>query len=898
MAINSYYTSLSILGAGSNLVGFDYSAVANASRRVLPGQQALTQAQTTQAKSSVGSTTTQQAKTITQSEVQKRFFSDKPLIDVNDPSFKGLKLTETQKQIRALYAGLQRMGEMSNYAKSDDPGAASQLSALDRQFKKYMKEVDSFIKGTDFKGLDILEGVKLATTSAKVSSPSTKSYIQSTVLHTSSVLDVPGVTGAEKFTVQTNNGGVVTNVAIDLANMTGSPTLDNIVSYVNSELQNAGVLVRFQATNVAPAAASSTATQPTAQWALQVNTVDVEQVTFIDDAASSVDAVYVSGNSGTSLDSAGFVKKLSDLAAGSPTLDWSRTINTAKSEKVYGSATDADGNLFVVGSTGGDLGGEINTSGANDLFLTKFDAAGKVVWQHLLGSQSDAKGFSVATDSSGNVIVTGQTAGKLTGGAIGGSGDAFVTKFDGDGQEKWTRQIAPLSGDAAFSVAVDASDNIFIAGMTDAAISGSVTPAGGRDAFVTKLDSTGAKVYDQQFGTSGTDQASGVAVDNAGNVFVMANVNGDAVVRKYADSSSTTPTWEANLGALGTDGTTGNLVVSGGKVYVTGTTTNAALSGTIVSAHNGGTDAFVTKLSDNGASASVDFTTYVGSTAGDTGANLTVNATSGDIYLVGTAGGSVSGQTFGGINDGYVAKLDTNGAQQWVNQFAGGFGSGATSVQFVTQGSSALNRLGLAPGAVTPFSAGTVTRETSVRADQYFYVQVDDGPAKRVSISNTDSFGYLAFKINSLMSGYGQAKMVTDGKGKHLEISALNGHRVAIKAGAEGYDALEGLGMRATELYGKPDTNDKAAVAKDKTVFALGLTDSMAINSKKTAEDAATLIKNALRVLREAYKFSVEGPSALEKDPKKGPINPAFNAYQNSRLNNAQHALNRLLGAG
>jgi len=898
MAINSYYTSLSLLSGSSGLVGFDYSAVANASRRVLPGQTALAQAQATQAKTSVTGATSQQAKTLSLSEIQKRFFSDKPLIDLNDPSFKGVKLTDTQKQLRALYAGLQKMGEMANYAKSDDPNAATQLNALDRQFKKYMAEVDAFIKKADLKGLDILEGVKIGSTSAKVSSPSNKSYIQSPVLHTSNVLDVPGLTGTEKFTIQTNNGGTVTNVAIDLAGMSGSPTLDNVVSFVNTELQNAGVLVRLQATNVAPEAASTTGTQPTAQWVLQVNTVDIEQVTFIDDAATSVDAIYVSGNSGTSLDSAGFVSKLSDLAAGAPATDWSRTLNTAKADKIFGSATDTNGNLFVVGSTGGDLGGEINTSGANDLFLTKYDSAGKVVWQHLLGSQADAKGFAVATDSAGNVIVTGQASGKLTGGSIGGSGDAFVTKFDSAGQEKWTRQISPLSGDAAFSIAVDSSDNIFIAGMTDAAISGDVTPAGGRDAFVTKLDSTGAKVYDQQFGTSGTDQASGVAVDNAGNVFVSSVINGDAVVRKYADSASTTPTWEVNLGAIGSDGTTGNLVVSGGKVYVTGTTSNAALAGTIVSAHNGGTDAFVTKLSDNGASASIDFTTYVGSTAGDTGANLTLNSSTGDIYVVGMAGGSVSGQTFGGINDGFVAKLNTSGAQQWVNQFAGGYGSNATSVQFVQSGSSALNRLGLSPGAVTPLSAGTVTRDTSVRADQYFYVQVDDGPAKRVTISNTDSFGYLAFKINSLLGGNGQAKMVTDSKGKHLEISALNGHRVAIKEGAAGYNALAGLGMKAVELYGKPDANDKAAVAKDKTVFALGLTDSMAINSKKTAEDAATLIKNALRVLRDAYKFTVEGPSALEKDPKKGPINPAFNAYQNSRMNSAQHALNRLLGAG
>ena len=115
---------------------------------------------------------------------------------------------------------------------------------------------------------------------------------------------------------------------------------------------------------------------------------------------------------------------------------------------VRGSATDAQGNTYVVGTVTGDLGQGI-VQGAQDVFLRKYDSAGHMIWSHLLGSSTRADGFAVAVDSSGNVAIAGRVTDRLTTSATGGGNDSFVSKYNANGDEIFTRQIAPVLDDQA-----------------------------------------------------------------------------------------------------------------------------------------------------------------------------------------------------------------------------------------------------------------------------------------------------------------------------------------------------------------------------------------------------------------------------------------------------------------
>src|SRR5690606_875683 len=78
-------------------------------------------------------------------------------------------------------------------------------------------------------------------------------------------------------------------------------------------------------------------------------------------------------------------------------------------------AVDSQGHIFVIGTTEGDIGREINRADGGDVYLSKYDAAGNVIWQRLLGASGSAEGFSLAIDSGDNIVVAGSVDGSLTG---------------------------------------------------------------------------------------------------------------------------------------------------------------------------------------------------------------------------------------------------------------------------------------------------------------------------------------------------------------------------------------------------------------------------------------------------------------------------------------------------
>ncbi|MCH8979561.1 MAG: SBBP repeat-containing protein, partial [Armatimonadetes bacterium] len=79
----------------------------------------------------------------------------------------------------------------------------------------------------------------------------------------------------------------------------------------------------------------------------------------------------------------------------------------------------------------------------------------------------------------------GGTSGTLPGQTSAGNFDAFVRKYDADGNEVWTRQFGGSGSDRASGISVDAS-GVYVAGSTTGTLPGQ-TSAGSADAFVVKL---------------------------------------------------------------------------------------------------------------------------------------------------------------------------------------------------------------------------------------------------------------------------------------------------------------------------------------------------------------------------------------------------------------------------
>jgi uncharacterized repeat protein (TIGR02543 family) len=333
-----------------------------------------------------------------------------------------------------------------------------------------------------------------------------------------------------------------------------------------------------------------------------------------------------------------------------------------------GVAVDASGNVYVTGSTGGGMDGNTLT-GTRDFFLTVYDSAGTKVRTKQLGVAgqiTDAN--SVAVDANGNVYVAGTTYGGLDGNSLTGGYDFFLTMYDASGNKVRTKQLG-VAGKitTATGVAVDASGNVYVAGYTQGGLDGN-TLTGKEDFFVIMYDSTGNKVRTKQLGAAGAwTLAYGVAVDANGNVYVAGWTSGgldgntvtgieDFFVTMYDASGNKVRTKQVGVAGTVTDAWS-VAVDAGGNVYVAGHT-QGGLDG---NTRTGLADFFVTKYDSSGNKVRTKQLGVAGATTEAAGVAVDAND---NVYVMGYTNGGLDGNTLIGSEDIFVTVYDSAGNKQ------------------------------------------------------------------------------------------------------------------------------------------------------------------------------------------------------------------------------------------
>lgn len=331
-------------------------------------------------------------------------------------------------------------------------------------------------------------------------------------------------------------------------------------------------------------------------------------------------------------------------------------------------AADASGNIYVVGSTNAGLGGNTLT-GSSDLFVAKYNSSGALQYVKQLGAASAyTHAYAVATDTSGNVYVTGTTWGGLDGNTITGVIDLFVAKYSPSGTLQYVKQLGAANAYTyAYSIAIDTSNNVYVAGYTNGGLNGN-TKTGSYDLFVAKYDASGTLSYVKQLGVAGVSAvANSVEADSNGNIFVVGNTSGgldgntltgssDLFVAKY--SSSGTLQYVRQLGAANTTTSAYTVAIdASNNVYVTGATTGSLNGNTKI----GTRDAFVAKYSSSGF---LQYVKQLGASGAATDGNSIAIDGSGNLFVTGDTTGSLAGNALTGTRDFFLAKYTSSGALQ------------------------------------------------------------------------------------------------------------------------------------------------------------------------------------------------------------------------------------------
>lgn len=411
----------------------------------------------------------------------------------------------------------------------------------------------------------------------------------------------------------------------------------------------------------------------------------------------------------------------------SPSFQWVDQFNVSPSSSggvATSVALDASGNVYTSGRFQGiaDFDPGIGTYtlaslGGYDIFITKLDPLGNLLWAKQIGGLANDGGQSITIDLVGNVYAAGYFQGVADfDPGIGvfnmtplGSSDAYISKLDPSGNFIYAKQLGGSSNVFIYSLATDLSGNLLITGFYDG-ISDfdpgigtyTLTTYGSRDSFIMKLNNSGSFLWAIGIGTIGQEESLSLKVDASGNIYstgyfynvidfdsgpgtytVSAKGNFDFYVLKL--NSSGNFIYVKTIGGSFFETSWSLDLDNANNIYVTGyfqdTVDFDPGPGVFNLTCSPWADIFVLKLDNNG---NFIYAKQMpsSSTANNLSRSISVDP-SGNAYITGwfrsttdfDPGSGTYYLTPAGTTDIFISKLDPSGNFGWAKQFVGSSGN-------------------------------------------------------------------------------------------------------------------------------------------------------------------------------------------------------------------------------
>lgn len=459
---------------------------------------------------------------------------------------------------------------------------------------------------------------------------------------------------------------------------------------------------------------------------------------------------------------------------------WAKAINASNVGNSYlapGSMkVDAAGNTYVAGSFGGTVdfdpgaGAQILTSISNgSLFMSKFDEWGNLVWVKTMPctnpgtNQTYANVSGILLDASGNIYMAGSFNGTIDFDPGGGtrsvtsmysSPDAYILKLDALGNLLWVNTMGNLGGDIVKGIALDAAENVIAVGSFEVTVDFDAGPGtapltavnGYSDIFILKLDEDGNYIWAKSAGAARPDQATAVALDVTGNIYVTGVYDetvdfdpgpgtADLTSRGFNDifvlklDANGNYVWAKSMGGSSHDAGKSIAVDVLGNTYITGYFYATADFDPGAGDKNltavGYYDIFIAKLDPSG---NLIWVKSMGGPDGEVGESITLD-NSCNVYSTGLyaqtvdfdpGSGTHNLTAVGGAGDAYVSKLDSAGNFVWAGTMGNnGFDAG---VSIAVNGEDNVYAIGRFEGGPADFDPGSGVRTISATSNQDMFM--------------------------------------------------------------------------------------------------------------------------------------------------------------------------------
>ena len=373
--------------------------------------------------------------------------------------------------------------------------------------------------------------------------------------------------------------------------------------------------------------------------------------------------------------------------------EWTKREGLWEYDYGYGIANDSAGNVYVSGKyeqKANFSGTIIPQQGNHDIYVAKYSPTGALVWIRTAGGWDGDYAHALACDGTKYVYVAGEIEGegtiiKFIGSTITlkvrGINDAFLAKYDFNGNLIWARQAGGAGDDEALGVTYDKEENVYICGyFNDGATFGTTTinGRGGKDMYIAKFNKDGVFQWVRTGGSAGRDEAKSIKCDASGNIYVCGMYENGAVFGSQTLSSPLTY-FNNFLAKYTPDGTLEWIKTSGGdyddvawsltidnsnKIYITGEFNAHALFSGLSLITTGSADIFIACYD---ASGNIQWVKKAGGSNIDRARGIGTDGT--NLYITGQFGMSANFGPYSvaGVDNSeiFMAKLNNAGDFKW-----------------------------------------------------------------------------------------------------------------------------------------------------------------------------------------------------------------------------------------
>jgi hypothetical protein len=198
---------------------------------------------------------------------------------------------------------------------------------------------------------------------------------------------------------------------------------------------------------------------------------------------------------------------------------WQDQIGTEVNDRAVDIRIGDNNDITLCAQTSGSLAQE--NKGQADFVVARYNRSGQRLWLNQYGSQAEETAVCMEIDEQGQVYVGGTTHGNLASKeSYQGQGDAFVAKISHTGERLWTRQFGSGDSEKVWHMA------LFQDGSGDILAGGSQYPSGKCQAFTRRYTAEGELVWTQAFGELDTYGRT-VAIDSANNCYMAGHTGAD-----------------------------------------------------------------------------------------------------------------------------------------------------------------------------------------------------------------------------------------------------------------------------------------------------------------------------------------------------------------------------------